>query len=296
MKVTFLVSSGRGCGVGLLDFRDRGLFWDALGERLILREVDAHLIFFEDDPSATASRDLFFHRGEFFGEEISQALKGVVGEEEESLGDAGGAKATSRGEEIPDATSVFVNVGGERTILLFLTLDADEFGNSLRAAFDFALDDDLGAAAFFFVKADPDALHLDMVGEEPFLAGLELGGKPGIELLLGDGYTVAAIFGRELDEAGNTGEILFAVVFHAASDVGKILRLEAKVDSITKRPDKSEGEKDKETLHDRRVKRLGEGEPTTKLTNFVRGAESYSSVFFLLAELSGAARAEVEDE
>ena len=65
----------------------------SLMSKLVLWEVDAHLVLFEDDSSTTTLRDFFFHGGKFIGKKISQALKSIVGKEEESLGDAGGAEA-----------------------------------------------------------------------------------------------------------------------------------------------------------------------------------------------------------
>ena len=50
--------------------------------KLVLREVDAHLVLFEDDASTTTFRDFFFHGGKFIGKKTSQALKGIVGKEE----------------------------------------------------------------------------------------------------------------------------------------------------------------------------------------------------------------------
>ena len=69
--------------------------------KLVLREVDAHLVLFEDDASTTTFRDFFFHGGKFIGKKTSQALKGIVGKEEESLGDAG------RGPKRPPAARRF---------------------------------------------------------------------------------------------------------------------------------------------------------------------------------------------
>ena len=94
--------------------------------KLVLWEVDAHLVLFEDDSSTTTLRDFFFHGGKFIGKKISQALKSIVGKEEESLGDAGGAEATASGKEIPDATAIFVNVSREGAVFFFLAFNANE--------------------------------------------------------------------------------------------------------------------------------------------------------------------------
>ena len=238
--------------------------------KLVLREVDAHLVLFEDDASTTTFRDFFFHGGKFIGKKTSQALKGIVGEEEESLWDAGGAEATACGKEIPDATAVFVDVGREGAVFLFLAFDADELGNSLGVALDFTFNDDFGATAFLFIEADPDAFYFDVVCKEPFLSGFQFVGEPSVELALGNGDGVGAVLGSALNDAGNAGWILRAIVLQAPLDVGEVLRLEAKENPIAKRPDERKSEKDEIALHDQTVKRLREGEPTMKLTNFLK--------------------------
>ena len=89
----FLASFGRGAGRKVCEGPKQSWGFDYLAKslmtKLVLREVDAHLVLFEDDASTTTFRDFFFHGGKFIGKKTSQALKGIVGKEEESLGGRG---------------------------------------------------------------------------------------------------------------------------------------------------------------------------------------------------------------
>jgi hypothetical protein len=139
-----------------------------------------------------------------------------MGKEEESLWNASGAEAATCGKEIPNATAIFVDVGGEGTVFFFLSFNANELGNGLGVALNFALNDNFGATAFFFIKADPDTFYFDVVCKESFLSGFQFVGEPSVELALGNGDTVDAVLGSVLDEAGNAGWVIRAIIFQAA--------------------------------------------------------------------------------
>ncbi len=212
-------------------------------------KIDAHLAVFEEDAASATARDLVLHPGEFLFEEFAKGGEGILSEEKEALRNAGLSESPADGEKAPEAASVFVDVGGEGAVFFLLPLDADEHGDGLRISFDFALDDDFGTAAIFFIKADPDAFHFDMISEEAFLTGFEGVGEPGVDLALGDGDAVPG-FGGKFDELGDAGGIALAILLLATGNIVEILALETLVDSEAQGADEGEGEEDEKSFHE----------------------------------------------
>ena len=113
------------------------------------------MIFFEDDAAAGAGGDVFFHPLEFFFEEIAEGGEGVLSEEKEALGNAGPAEFPTNGEEAPEATAVFVDVGGEGAVFFFLAFDADgALADGNAPGFERAM----ARAEAYFIEADPDGV------------------------------------------------------------------------------------------------------------------------------------------
>lgn len=196
----------------------------------VFLEIDAHLAVFEEDAATPTGRDFVLHPGEFLFEEFAEGGEGILSEEKEALRDAGLSESPADSEEAPEAASVFVDVGGEGAVFFLFPLDADEHGDGLRISFDLALDDDFGTAAFFFIEANPDAFHFDVISEKAFLARFEGVGEPGVDLAFGDGDAVP-VFGGKFDELGDDGGIALAIVLLATVDLVEVLALEAEIDS-----------------------------------------------------------------
>jgi len=220
-----------------LRFGDEGLL-GAVG--FFVWEGDAHLALFKEDAAIAFGGDLFFHPREFLFEEVGELFERALSEEKEALGNADFSELSADGEEVPEAASVFVNVGGVGVVFLLLALDADEHGGGVWAAFDFALDDDFGAAPFFFVKADPDAFEGDVVGELALLPDFESVGEPSVEFLFGDGDGLP-VFGSHFHHDGDAGGVEDSVIFGAALNIAEVLTFEAQIDSVAKGTHEGEG-------------------------------------------------------